>query len=288
MNKANILALALLACSSVAFAQIASVGIYSDNMGSDCNILDNTPGLLQMYVVVTNTPCVRAVEFSAPVPACMVGATWLSDTNPFPVHVGDSQNGIGIGFGADLAPPVHALTINIMAAGTSMNCCEYPILPGPTTSSGVGVQWIDCVGLFGSLLFGNGLVSTVNGDASCPCGFGEADPSFPYNPRPQSSATVPPPSVVLEWDAYDLEGGPLTYDVYFGTEFFNPGLVATEVAVNMYDPGPLPPDQYFWKIVVRDGDGNETIGPIWSFKADVPLAVEERTWGSVKWTYGDR
>jgi hypothetical protein len=42
----------------------------------------------------------------------------------------------------------------------------YPVVPDPNASSG-RIEVVDCVG---ALLYGNGLVTSVNGNATCMCG----------------------------------------------------------------------------------------------------------------------
>ncbi len=85
----------------------------------------------------------------------------------------------------------------------------------------------------------------------------------PY-PGPGDGSTNAPLSVSLSWYAYDQDGHPLTYDVYFGTEAVPP-LVANVATMNYY-PGPLAfLTTYRWRIVARDILGAETSGPTWSF-----------------------
>ncbi|MEJ2721943.1 MAG: hypothetical protein P8181_12520 [bacterium] len=107
----------------------------------------------------------QASEFSAPVPSCFTG-TWLSDTVVFPVTIGNSQNGVSIGYGQCTPGPIHVLTINFFCQGTTSNCCYYRIKPHPDRETGtVGV--VDCSD---DLLTAKGGSGIVNPTDDCRCG----------------------------------------------------------------------------------------------------------------------
>ena len=157
---------ALLSCFFAGGAHGDTIGVYADNSGTECNITDNTQTLLSIYVVHKSPQGAWAAQFSAPMPVCMTGATWLSDSAAYEV-IGSSQTGVAIGYGICATGPIHFLTINYFAQGTSDPCCLYAVLPDPDVPSGQ-IEVVDCNG---QLLYAQGEVSTVNGDASCPCGY---------------------------------------------------------------------------------------------------------------------
>jgi len=156
-----------LICVVAAVARGDTIGVYSDNMGTSCNIIDNTTGMLSIYVVHISTEGATASEFSAPKPDCMVGATYLSDTVAF-FEVGNTQTGTSIPYGTCRMGPTHAVTMIFFAHGTSEPCCLYPVLPDPHPSVGGEVLVEDCNG---NTVAAVGLVATVNGNATCPCGY---------------------------------------------------------------------------------------------------------------------
>ena len=242
--------------SSLALAQVPVVGIYSDSLGIDCNLIDSSPGLFTAYVVVHAPIGLTAVQFAAPKPPCFTG-TWLSDLSVFPVTIGSSQIGVSIGFGGCLPPPLHVLTLNFFADGTTPTCCAYPVLPEP--SAGI-VGFTDC-GV--KVIAGDGLGATFNGNASCPCD-NNAPPAVPSSPSPTHRATYIRPDSKLSWESSDPENWPLTYDVYFGTDP-RPPLVSADQPGNTYDPALVDKATvYYWKIVARDIKGLTTEGPVWS------------------------
>ncbi len=92
MKLALLAGVVLFLIPAVVLAQVGgAICFFADPAGSDCTLSDTTPGTLTIHVVHTGTPGATAVQFSAPKPACMVGATWLDDTWVFPVTIGDSQ-----------------------------------------------------------------------------------------------------------------------------------------------------------------------------------------------------
>ncbi len=142
------------------------VGVFADASGVNCNIVDVTPGLLEVYVVHMNTSGAMASQFAAPKPSCMTGVSWLSDVMVFPVTIGNSQTGASVAYGVCLASPIHVLTIQFFSSGLSETCCMYQVVAAPGATSGE-IEVVDCTT---NLLFGSGLVSGVNPDASCVCG----------------------------------------------------------------------------------------------------------------------
>lgn len=99
---------------------------------------------------------------------------------------------------------------------------------------------------------------------------GAAVNHLPFAPeliKPAINSVLTGTSATLEWTASDVDTlDALTYDVYFGTA--NPPTVkvsdnisslSTNIAVE-------PTKQYFWRVVVKDNKGGETIGQVWKFK----------------------
>jgi len=90
-------------------------------------------------------------------------------------------------------------------------------------------------------------------------------PTQPSNPIPSDGATDVSLTPNLSWDSSDPDGDTLTFDVYLGIDS-NPPLVESDLSTNTYNPGTLnSKTTYYWKIVVKDGKGGETEGPVWSF-----------------------
>jgi hypothetical protein len=91
----------------------------------------------------------------------------------------------------------------------------------------------------------------------------------PTDPSPADAATTVPVDQQLGWTAStDPESGPVTYDVYLD-QTDPPGLEASGVAQNSYDPGGLQYGvTYYWQIVAVDDYANRTPSSVWSFTTE--------------------
>jgi len=96
---------------------------------------------------------------------------------------------------------------------------------------------------------------------------------LPFSPElvaPGLNLVVQTDTANLQWTADDVDTtDTLTYDVYFDT--VNPPVanVASNQATNSFTTETLTASTlYYWKIVVKDGKGGQTIGQIWNFTTD--------------------
>lgn len=95
---------------------------------------------------------------------------------------------------------------------------------------------------------------------------------LPFSPiliKPDLSSVIQTATTTLEWTASDVDtSDSLTFDVYFGT--VNPP--TTKIGDNQtekkLDVNLDASKNYYWKVVVKDNNGGETIGQIWNFKTD--------------------
>ena len=164
-----LLGIGMLFATGQALSQVGTLGLYTDPAGTDCRLTDTSAGALRVYVVHDATQGASGVSFSAPTPACMIGATWVGDDRPYPVTLGSSQGGVSIGYGRCETGPTHVFTVIYFTAGTSSNCCLYPVLDNPIFPSG-RIEVTNCDTRDLHIVYGTiGVVSTVNGDATCAC-----------------------------------------------------------------------------------------------------------------------
>ena len=78
-----------------------------------------------------------------------------------------------------------------------------------------------------------------------------------------------PKSLAIAWTASDVDTADiLTYDVYFGTANPPTEKVAIGQTAKTYSAALAASTTYYWKVVVNDGKGGQTIGQIWSFTTD--------------------
>lgn len=94
-------------------------------------------------------------------------------------------------------------------------------------------------------------------------------PFAPEVVEPAVNIVLNSTTAVLKWNASDVDTADvLTYDVYFGT--VNPptqkiGENKSEKTLNVTLQSSK---EYFWKVVVKDNKGGETIGQVWKFKTN--------------------
>ncbi len=95
-------------------------------------------------------------------------------------------------------------------------------------------------------------------------------PFLPQLLQPEINSFVNPATVNLKWSASDVDANDiLTYDVYLGTT--NPPL--TKVGNNLTSTSSeqnalQTATNYYWKVVVKDNKGGETVGQLWQFKTN--------------------
>jgi hypothetical protein len=163
MKRLFLVTLVLLCASSSAFAQSGTVCLFSDSLGTACSFVDNGPGVLKIYVVHKYTTGATAVQFAAPMPACMAGASWLSDIGVWPVTIGSSQTGVSVGYGTCLQGPVHVMTMQFLVTGSTLPDCAYPVLADPRQEH---VMISDCSN---RALIASGGTSYINSGLPCEC-----------------------------------------------------------------------------------------------------------------------
>lgn len=95
-------------------------------------------------------------------------------------------------------------------------------------------------------------------------------PFLPQIVQPENNATVAATAVALKWTATDSDTNDiLIYDVYLGkvnpptTKIAN-SVSETSLNVNTLDAATT----YYWKVVVKDNKGGETIGQVSRFKTN--------------------
>lgn len=95
-------------------------------------------------------------------------------------------------------------------------------------------------------------------------------PFAPTLEAPTNNAVVAPTGgkVTLEWTASDVDTeDTLSFDVVWGTD--NPPTENTmSSSATTLEVTVSASTTYYWKVIVKDNNGGETIGQIWTFKTD--------------------
>ncbi len=93
----------------------------------------------------------------------------------------------------------------------------------------------------------------------------------PFSPdlvSPELSSVVQTTTATLEWTANDVDNDTLVYDIFFGTD--NPPLqkLSANQSETILNVEVASSKVYYWKVVVKDSKGAQSIGQVWNFKTD--------------------
>lgn len=95
---------------------------------------------------------------------------------------------------------------------------------------------------------------------------------LPFSPeliQPAINSVLNAATATLKWTATDVDATDvLTYDVYFGKTNPPTAKVSENTSAISFEVTLEPATQYFWKVVVKDNKGGETVGQIWKFKTN--------------------
>ena len=93
----------------------------------------------------------------------------------------------------------------------------------------------------------------------------QSAPEIPSDPVPADGAELGSLDIELSWTCSDLDGDPLTYDIYLDT-LTTPAIYDSLIDTTSYIPARMSYNiTYYWKIVAIDSTGQQTEGPVWSF-----------------------
>ncbi|HSD08251.1 hypothetical protein [Flavobacterium sp.] len=95
---------------------------------------------------------------------------------------------------------------------------------------------------------------------------------LPFAPNllsPDLNAVLTTTTATLKWYASDVDATDvLTYDVYLGTVNPPTEKVGADLTSMTLDVPVTASKEYFWKVVVKDNKGGETVGQVWKFKTN--------------------
>ncbi len=95
---------------------------------------------------------------------------------------------------------------------------------------------------------------------------------LPFSPvlvSPALNSVQTAATVNLQWTASDVDtSDTLTYDVYFGNANPPTAIVSENQSELILSRTVSASTTYYWKVVVKDGKGGQTVGQVWSFTTD--------------------
>jgi PKD repeat protein len=111
-----------------------------------------------------------------------------------------------------------------------------------------------------------GLADTTSAQVVIVNNLSNLPPEKPVYTSPDNYANSLPTSFLFTWLCSDPENDPLTYDVYLG---YDPSVlyrIATDITAKEYLITSMEKGtNYFWRITVRDPNGNVVEGDVWKF-----------------------
>jgi hypothetical protein len=167
MQKTLTLSVGILLCAGAAFGQAGGIGLYVDVVVfSQCDYDDTAPNSVDIYAVHKHTQGATASRWKVEAGGGF-NCAYIGEITPTG-SVGDTQNGIAIGYGACLSSTILLATIHYLCSGTNPPCAFLEVVPDPSAPSGK-IEVVDCSFV---TLEGVGSTLFVNNDGTCgrPCG----------------------------------------------------------------------------------------------------------------------
>lgn len=90
-------------------------------------------------------------------------------------------------------------------------------------------------------------------------------PSAPIQISPSEGENISKSAVTLEWSASDADEDLLLFDLYLGKSD-EPEIFVENLNTNSYRVDLESQSTYYWRVVVKDEQGGNTTGRLWSFE----------------------
>ncbi len=165
MRLMLLIAVPLLIITVPLAAPADEIGLFVDSNYEECTLVDSGTGLVSVYVVHSPSNGSTASQFMLEA-GSGVSMTYMGETSPYSVIIGDTQSGISIGYGSCKYTDILVSTVSYYSAGGSSQCSAIKIAVDPSAPSGT-IEAINCS--FSRLeAIGSRLV--INSDGSCACG----------------------------------------------------------------------------------------------------------------------
>jgi hypothetical protein len=156
--------------------------LYTDELASNCNLLDTGTATHAVFVVYTGPDEIASAEFRL---ATAGGAalTYLGESVPSGGSMGQADTGIAVALGDCFVSPKLLLTVLYQGLGVSAECSTLEILSDPrsTHQNGDKIAYTTCLP---ELRWADPGHITVNPGDDCEC-----DASAQGNPSPVTAST---------------------------------------------------------------------------------------------------
>jgi hypothetical protein len=146
MKRTLLLTLMMLGVASMAMAQanVGSIGVFSDQTATSCDITDVNLDFVNAYILHVNADEANTSEFMLTIDGD-INMTFLSGTvNPAMLSLGQLQTGIVITYvGCKTSFPLLLATLQFFGTGTTTSCGKVRLVGSPNSGSGE-VEVVDC------------------------------------------------------------------------------------------------------------------------------------------------
>jgi hypothetical protein len=149
MKRTLLLTVAVLCIASMAMAQanVGSLGVYSDQAGTSCDITDLNLEVVTAYILHVNADEANTSQFKLQQDTANINMTFLGgQVNPSYLSLGTLENGILITYGGcrtSFEFPLTLVTLTWFGTGTTTSCAKVSIVGDPLAASGE-VEVVDC------------------------------------------------------------------------------------------------------------------------------------------------
>lgn len=170
MKKGLLLALAILCCASLVFAQSpGSVAVYADADGASCEFSAIGGNFLQLYYFQAGSPGATAVEFVSTI-ASAASLNFFGDNSPWTLKQGNFDAGCSIAYGGCQSGDIYLGSSAYAVLATPADCTVFYVTghPVPSIEGSTSPIMVDC-GDPSSLVELNGSFGVLNPNGECPC-----------------------------------------------------------------------------------------------------------------------
>jgi hypothetical protein len=165
MKKFVLTAMLLTIIATPALAQLEDLGLFADNAGLSCEILDTVAGIKRVYVVHVNSLGATGSEFLVDTSASTMSLIVASAPAGF-LTIGSSDTGISIAYQECKIGTFLVLTMTFDNFGDSAACSRLRMLEDPTAVPPARI-YADCSSQPHNFPGGQAIVNPNPG--SCPC-----------------------------------------------------------------------------------------------------------------------
>jgi hypothetical protein len=164
MKKFVLTAMLLAIVATPALAQAEDLGLFADNAGLSCEVIDAVAGIKRVYVVHVNSAGATGSEFLVDTSASTMSLIVSAVPAGF-LSIGASDTGISIAYQECKIGTFLVLTMTFDNTGDTAACSRLRLLEDPTAVPPVRI-YADCSSIPHAFPGGQAI---VNPDGSCPC-----------------------------------------------------------------------------------------------------------------------